>query len=72
REGDASQSVPSSPNGAPNAPRGSKLFGAAKALGLFALGAGAAIGLQIGAAALAPALFAVVPAAAVWAVSGGL
>jgi len=72
RPGSSANLIPSAPNGAPSASRGSKVLGVFKALGLFALGASAAVGLQLGAVALAPALFAVVPVAAVWAVSGGV
>lgn len=66
------RSGPSVPNDPPVSPRGSKLRGAAKAIGLFAAGSVAVVGLQMAAVALAPAIFAVVPAAAVWAVSAGV
>jgi len=61
---------PRSPND--NGPRYSKLGGALKMVGTFAAGAGLTIGLQLGAVALLPAVFGVVPVAAVWAVSSGL
>lgn len=69
--GISSGGVASIPSGEPNAPQGSKIGGAVKALAFFALGAAANVGLQAAAVALAPALFAVVPAVAAWAVSGG-
>lgn len=49
-----------------------KVGGALKAVATFAAGAGLTIGLQLGAVALFPAIFGVVPVAAVWAVSSGL
>ena len=58
-----------------NAPKGrtaSKIFGFAKSFGRVALTAAAVIGLNAAAVAFSPALFAVVPVAAVWAVSSGL
>ncbi len=55
-----------------NGPRRSKLGGALKMVATFAAGAGVAVGLQIAAVALLPAIFGVVPVAAVWAVSSGL
>lgn len=70
QQAQSSRQVPAASQ--PVSPRSSKLLGAVKFLGLFALGAGAAVGLQMAAVALAPALFAVVPVAAVWAVSGGI
>ncbi len=61
----------------PNAPDGngfrrSGLGGILKSVSAIALGAGVTIGLQAAAVALLPAVFGVVPIAAVWAVSSGL
>lgn len=64
-------SVPS-PGAPENAPRRSKLGGALKTVATFAAGAALTIGLQLAAVALFPAIFGVVPVAAVWAVSSGL
>ncbi|MDP3541925.1 MAG: MFS transporter [Elusimicrobiota bacterium] len=64
-------SVPS-PQAPENAPGRSKLGGALKTVATFAAGAGLTIGLQLAAVALFPAIFGVVPVAAVWAVSSGL
>jgi Zn-dependent protease with chaperone function/MFS family permease len=50
----------------------SKLFGALKSAGRVGLAAAAVVGLNAAAVAVAPALFAVVPVAAVWAVSSGV
>ena len=50
----------------------SKLFGAVKSFGRVALAAAAVIALNAAAIAFSPALFAVVPVAAVWAVSSGV
>jgi Zn-dependent protease with chaperone function/MFS family permease len=62
-----------SPNGSDeNGPRHSKLGGAVRMAATFAAGVGVAIGLQIAAVALLPAIFGVVPVAAVWAVSSGV
>jgi Zn-dependent protease with chaperone function len=61
---------PNAPNN--NGPRHSKLGGVVRAVLTFAAGAGVAIGLQIAAVALLPAVFGVVPVAAVWAVSSGV
>jgi Zn-dependent protease with chaperone function len=71
REGGPSPSVPG-PAAAPKSRAGSRLLGAAAAFGRFALAAGAVLGLNAAAVAFSPALFAVVPVAAVWAVSSGL
>lgn len=64
--------VPPSPSAPGAGPRRSLPARALLALGRFALGAGAAVGLQAAAVALAPAIFGVVPVAAVWAVSSGV
>ncbi|PIR18665.1 MAG: hypothetical protein COV48_06245 [Elusimicrobia bacterium CG11_big_fil_rev_8_21_14_0_20_64_6] len=61
-----------SPEAQNNGPRRSKFVGALKMVATFAAGAAAAVGLQIAAVALLPAVFGVVPVAAVWAVSSGL
>ena len=61
--------VPAAP--APRGPR-SKLVGALKSVATIGAAAAAAIGLNAAAVALLPALFAVVPVAAVWAVSSGV
>lgn len=63
---------PSNPNSNKPAGRGGKFLGALKSVALVALGAGAVIGLQAGAVALLPAVFGVVPVAAVWAVASGV
>jgi Zn-dependent protease with chaperone function len=55
-----------------NGPRRSKIGGAVRMIATFAAGAGVAIGLQIAAVALLPAVFGVVPVAAVWAVTSGV
>ena len=55
-----------------NGPRRSKLGGAIKMVATVAAGAGVTLGLQIAAVALLPAVFGVMPVAAVWAVSSGL
>lgn len=60
-----------SPSPAPQGPRRSKLLGALKAVGVFAGGAALTLGAQAAAVALLPAIFGVVPAAAVWAVASG-
>ncbi|MBI5246796.1 MAG: MFS transporter [Elusimicrobia bacterium] len=67
-------SVPSPKRNSPNdnGPRYSKAAGALKAVLTFVAGAGVAVGLQIAAVALLPAVFGVVPVAAVWAVSSGV
>ena len=57
---------------APRSRTRSMVLGALKSAGRIALAAAAVVGLQAGAVALAPALFAVVPVAAVWAVSSGV
>jgi len=49
-----------------------KLGGFLKGVATFAAGAGLTIGLQLAAVALFPAIFGVVPVAAVWAVSSGV
>ncbi|MCR4296418.1 MAG: M48 family metalloprotease, partial [Elusimicrobia bacterium] len=69
RSGQASVPSPQAPE---NAPRRSKLGGALKTVATFAAGAALTIGLQLAAVALFPAIFGVVPVAAVWAVSSGL
>ncbi len=61
---------PNAPEG--NGPRRSGLGGILKSVSAVALGAGVTIGLQAAAVALLPAVFGVVPVAAVWAVSSGL
>ncbi|MDD5301843.1 MAG: MFS transporter [Elusimicrobia bacterium] len=66
-----SAAVPS-PTALDDAPRRSKIGGAIRMAATFAAGAGLAIGLQIAAVALLPAVFGVVPVAAVWAVSSGV
>lgn len=67
---------PGGNNGKNSAPSGgegrSKLWGFAKAVGRVALAAGAVVGLQVLSAAALPAVFGLVPVAAVWAVSGGV
>jgi Zn-dependent protease with chaperone function/MFS family permease len=60
------------PEAAPKNVRASKVLGAFKSVGRVALAAAAAIGLNAAAVAFSPALFAVVPVAAVWAVSSGV
>lgn len=66
--------VPSPKGNGPkdNGPRYSKAGGFVKGVLTFAAGAALTVGLQIGAVALLPAVFGVVPVAAVWAVSSGL
>ena len=64
-------SVPS-PSAPDNGPRRTPLVGALKMLGTVAAGAVLTVGLQMAAVALLPAIFGVVPVAAVWAVSSGL
>lgn len=70
-QGSSRASVPT-PAAPENAPRRSKLGGALKTVATFAAGAALTIGLQLAAVALFPAIFGVVPVAAVWAVSSGL
>lgn len=55
-----------------NGPRRSKIGGAIRMIATFAAGGAVAVGLQIAAVALLPAVFGVVPVAAVWAVSSGV
>jgi Zn-dependent protease with chaperone function len=64
-------SVPSPAQG-PNAPKSGKLVGALKMIGTVTAAAAATLGLNALAVALAPSLFAVVPIAALWAVSSGV
>lgn len=64
-------SVPS-PSAPDNGPRRTPLVGALKMVGTVAAGAVLTVGLQMAAVALLPAIFGVVPVAAVWAVSSGL
>lgn len=64
--------VPAPASPAPKGRIAGKIFGAVKSFGRVALAAAAAIALNAGAVAFSPALFAVVPVAAVWAVSSGL
>ncbi len=66
--------VPSPKGNGPNnnGPRYSKAGGLVKGLLTFVAGAGVAVGVQIAAVALLPAVFGVVPVAAVWAVSSGV
>ncbi|MFI5346984.1 MAG: M48 family metalloprotease [Elusimicrobiota bacterium] len=61
-----------SPAGAPQAPRRSKFLGALKSVATIGAAAALAIGANAAAVAFVPALFAVVPVAAVWAVSSGV
>lgn len=61
---------PNSPNS--NGPRHSKIGGAIRMVATFAVGAVFAVGAQMAAVALLPAVFGVVPVAAVWAVSSGV
>lgn len=68
----ASRAAVPAPGASENAPRRSKLGGALKTVATFAAGAALTIGLQMAAVALFPAIFGVVPVAAVWAVSSGL
>jgi Zn-dependent protease with chaperone function len=56
---------------APQGPRRSRAVDAVISVGRFSLAAGATVGTGALAAALAPALFSVAPAAAVWAISSG-
>jgi len=55
-----------------NGPRHSKVGGAIRMIATVAAGAGVVLGLQIAAVALLPAVFGVIPVAAVWAVSSGV
>jgi len=64
-------SVPS-PSAPDNGPRRTPLVGALKMVATVAAGAVLTVGLQMAAVALLPAIFGVVPVAAVWAVSSGL
>ncbi|MCM2303367.1 MAG: MFS transporter [Elusimicrobia bacterium] len=61
-----------SPGAPANAPRRTPLVGALKMIGTIAAGAVLTVGLQMAAVALLPAIFGVVPVAAVWAVSSGV
>ncbi|MEQ1919197.1 MAG: hypothetical protein ABL955_08365, partial [Elusimicrobiota bacterium] len=61
---------PNTPND--NGPRRSLVGGAIKMVATFAAGAALTVGLQVAAVAFLPAVFGVVPVAAVWAVSSGL
>jgi Zn-dependent protease with chaperone function/MFS family permease len=60
------------PPSAPSGRTGFKLLDAAKSVGRVALAAAVVVGLNAAAVALGPVLFAVVPVAAVWAVSSGV
>ncbi len=64
--------VPSPNTPDSNGPRRTKFGGAVKMIVTFAVGAAVAVGLQVAAVALLPAVFGVVPVAAVWAVSSGV
>lgn len=61
-----------SPSAPDNGPRRTPLVGALKMVATVAAGAVLTVGLQMAAVALLPAIFGVVPVAAVWAVSSGL
>ncbi|MDE2511348.1 MAG: M48 family metalloprotease, partial [Elusimicrobia bacterium] len=71
RGADSRSGVPAAPN-SPRTPRRSRILGALKSVATVGAAAAAAIGLNAAAVAFAPALFAVVPVAAVWAVSSGV
>jgi Zn-dependent protease with chaperone function/MFS family permease len=67
----ASRAAPPAPDAAP-APRRSRAVAALAAVGRVALAAGAVVGLNALGVALSPAIFGIVPVAAVWAVSSGV